>query len=65
MRHVSPSSMSRRVSAGTRKRRQPERYTLEDYRYYKASKVNMSTSKPIFVGSQESTDTLPTGKKEG
>ncbi|MQM18842.1 hypothetical protein Taro_051838 [Colocasia esculenta] len=37
----------------------------EDYRYYKAPNVNVSTSEPIFVGSQESTDTLPMGKKEG
>ncbi|MQL79631.1 hypothetical protein Taro_012076, partial [Colocasia esculenta] len=37
----------------------------EDYRYYKALKVNVSTSEPIFVGSQESTDTLPTSKKQG
>ncbi|MQL97217.1 hypothetical protein Taro_029908 [Colocasia esculenta] len=37
----------------------------EDYRYYKAPKVNVSTSEPIFVSSQESTDTLPTSKKEG
>ncbi|MQL99855.1 hypothetical protein Taro_032579, partial [Colocasia esculenta] len=37
----------------------------EDYRYYKALKVNESTSELIFVGSQESTDTLPMGKNEG
>ncbi|MQL90111.1 hypothetical protein Taro_022695 [Colocasia esculenta] len=64
-RHISPSSLSRRVTAGTRKRRQPEIYTLEDYQYHKATKVNVSTSEPIFVDSQESTDTLPMGKKEG
>ncbi|MQM20276.1 hypothetical protein Taro_053294 [Colocasia esculenta] len=64
-RHISPSSLSRRVTARTRKKRQLEIYKLEDYRYYKAPKVNVSTSKPIFLSSQESTDTLPTGKKEG
>ncbi|MQM08036.1 hypothetical protein Taro_040883, partial [Colocasia esculenta] len=36
----------------------------EDYRY-KAPNVNVSTFKPIFLSSQESTDTLPMGKKEG
>ncbi|MQM15855.1 hypothetical protein Taro_048806 [Colocasia esculenta] len=36
----------------------------EDYRSYKALNVNVSTSEPIFLTSQESTDTLPTGKKE-
>ncbi|MQL70940.1 hypothetical protein Taro_003236, partial [Colocasia esculenta] len=65
MRHISPSSLSRRVTAGTRKRRQPEIYTPEDYRSYKAPNVNVSTSEPIFLSSQESTDTLPTGKKDG
>ncbi|MQL90828.1 hypothetical protein Taro_023426, partial [Colocasia esculenta] len=48
-RHISPSSLSRRP---------------EDYRYYKAAKVNVSISEPIFLSSQESTDTLSTGKKE-
>ncbi|MQL81590.1 hypothetical protein Taro_014051 [Colocasia esculenta] len=62
--HILPSSLSRRVSAGTRKRRQLELYTPEDYRYHKATKANVSTSEPIFVDSQESTDTLPKGKKE-
>ncbi|MQM17694.1 hypothetical protein Taro_050668 [Colocasia esculenta] len=37
----------------------------EDYRYYKAPKVNVSTFEPIFLSSHESTCTLPTGKKEG
>ncbi|MQM18910.1 hypothetical protein Taro_051911, partial [Colocasia esculenta] len=37
----------------------------KDYQYYKAPKVNVCTSEPIFVGSQVSTDTLPTSKKEG
>ncbi|MQM20917.1 hypothetical protein Taro_053947 [Colocasia esculenta] len=37
----------------------------EDYRNYKARKLNVSTSEPIFVGSQESTNILPTSKKEG
>ncbi|MQL74237.1 hypothetical protein Taro_006588 [Colocasia esculenta] len=36
----------------------------EDYRYHKATKANVSTSEPIFVDSQESTDTLPKGKKD-
>ncbi|MQL98409.1 hypothetical protein Taro_031106, partial [Colocasia esculenta] len=36
----------------------------EDFRYQKVTKANMSTSEPIFVDSQESTETLPTGKKE-
>ncbi|MQL93254.1 hypothetical protein Taro_025898 [Colocasia esculenta] len=63
-RQIFPSSLSRRVTAGTRKRRQLEIYTPEDYRYHKATKANVSTSKPIFVDSQESTDTLSTGKKE-
>ncbi|MQL92864.1 hypothetical protein Taro_025500 [Colocasia esculenta] len=63
-RQISPSSLSRRVLAGTRIRRQPELYTPEDFRYHKATKVNVSTSEPIYVDSQESTDTLPRGKKE-
>ncbi|MQM00809.1 hypothetical protein Taro_033547 [Colocasia esculenta] len=37
----------------------------ENYWYHKAMKFNVSTSEPIFVDSQESTDTLPMGKKEG
>ncbi|MQM12243.1 hypothetical protein Taro_045158 [Colocasia esculenta] len=45
-------------------KRQPELYTLDDFRYHKAMKVNVSTSEPIYVDSQESTDTLPRGKKE-
>ncbi|MQL99884.1 hypothetical protein Taro_032614 [Colocasia esculenta] len=61
---LSPSSLSRRVSAGTRIRRQPELYTPDDFWHHKATKVNVSTSEPIFVDSQESTDTLPRGKKE-
>ncbi|MQM12185.1 hypothetical protein Taro_045102 [Colocasia esculenta] len=61
---ISPSSLSRRVSAGTRIRRQPELYTPDDFRYHKATKVNVSTSEPIYVDSQDSTDTLPRGKKE-
>ncbi|MQL88923.1 hypothetical protein Taro_021501 [Colocasia esculenta] len=36
----------------------------DDFRHHKATKVNVSTSEPIFVDSQESTDTLPRGKKE-
>ncbi|MQM19171.1 hypothetical protein Taro_052171, partial [Colocasia esculenta] len=36
----------------------------EDFRYQKVTKANVSTSEPIFVDSQESTETLPTGKKE-
>ncbi|MQM05973.1 hypothetical protein Taro_038798, partial [Colocasia esculenta] len=63
-RQIFPSSLSRRVSVGTRIRRQPELYTPEDFRYHKATKVNVSTSEPIYVDSQESTDTLPRGKKE-
>ncbi|MQL86028.1 hypothetical protein Taro_018556 [Colocasia esculenta] len=63
-RHISPSSLSRRVSVGTRIRRQPECYTPDDFRDHKATKVNVSTSEPIFVDSQESTGTLPRGKKE-
>ncbi|MQL69643.1 hypothetical protein Taro_001940 [Colocasia esculenta] len=63
-RQISPSSLSRRVSAGTRIRRQPELYTLDDFPHHKATKVNVSTSEPIFVDSQESTNTLPRGKKE-
>ncbi|MQL75270.1 hypothetical protein Taro_007655, partial [Colocasia esculenta] len=46
---ISPSSLSRRP---------------EDSRYHKATKVNVFTSEPIYVDSQESTDTLPRGKKE-
>ncbi|MQL70693.1 hypothetical protein Taro_003017, partial [Colocasia esculenta] len=42
-----------------------KRKQLEDYRSYKAPNVNVSTYEPIFLSSQESTDTLPTGKKEG
>ncbi|MQL86146.1 hypothetical protein Taro_018680 [Colocasia esculenta] len=64
-RHIFLSSLSRRVTAGTRKRRQPKIYTPEDYRSYKAPNVNVSTSEPIFLSSQESTDTLPMNKKEG
>ncbi|MQL73170.1 hypothetical protein Taro_005516 [Colocasia esculenta] len=63
-RQISPSSLSRRVSAGMRIRRQPECYTPGDFRHHKATKENVSTSEPIFVDSQESTDTLPRGKKE-
>ncbi|MQL79220.1 hypothetical protein Taro_011664 [Colocasia esculenta] len=63
-RHISPSSLSRRVTVGMRKRRQPELYTPEDYRYQKATKANVSTSESIFVDSQESIDTLPMGMKE-
>ncbi|MQM20220.1 hypothetical protein Taro_053233, partial [Colocasia esculenta] len=63
-RQISPSSLSRRVSAGTRIRRQPECYTPDDFRHHKATKVNVSTCEPIFVDSQESTNTLPRGKKE-
>ncbi|MQM02630.1 hypothetical protein Taro_035397, partial [Colocasia esculenta] len=37
----------------------------EDYRSYKALNVNVFTSEPIFLSSQESTDTLPMGMKEG
>ncbi|MQL74777.1 hypothetical protein Taro_007143 [Colocasia esculenta] len=63
-RQISPSSLSRRVSAEMRIRRQPELYTPDDFRHHKATKVNVSTSEPIIVDSQESTDTLPRGKKE-
>ncbi|MQL78504.1 hypothetical protein Taro_010932, partial [Colocasia esculenta] len=63
-RQISPSSLSRRVSTGTRIRRQPECYTPDDFRHHKATKENVYTSEPIFVNSQESTDTLPRGKKE-
>ncbi|MQM13550.1 hypothetical protein Taro_046476 [Colocasia esculenta] len=63
-RQISPSSLSRRVSAGTRIRRQPELYTKDDFRHHKATKVNVFTSEPIFVDYQESTDTLLRGKKE-
>ncbi|MQM16352.1 hypothetical protein Taro_049307 [Colocasia esculenta] len=63
-RQISPSSLSRRVAAGTRIRRQPELYTPEDFRYHKATKVNVSTFEPIYVDCQESTDTLPRGKIE-
>ncbi|MQL84028.1 hypothetical protein Taro_016531 [Colocasia esculenta] len=61
--HAIAKTSSRR-RAGTRIRRQPELYTPEDFRYHKATKVNVSTSEPIYVDSQESTDTLPRGKKE-
>ncbi|MQL80673.1 hypothetical protein Taro_013101, partial [Colocasia esculenta] len=63
-RQISPSSLSRRVSSGTRIRRQPKCYTPDDFRHHKATKVNVSTSEPIFVDPQESTGTLPRGKKE-
>ncbi|MQM04593.1 hypothetical protein Taro_037397, partial [Colocasia esculenta] len=36
----------------------------KDYRYQKVTKANVSTSEPIFVDSQQSTNTLPTGNKE-
>ncbi|MQL92471.1 hypothetical protein Taro_025096, partial [Colocasia esculenta] len=36
----------------------------EDFRYQKVTKANVSTSEPIFLDSQESIVTLPTGKKE-
>ncbi|MQL78589.1 hypothetical protein Taro_011013 [Colocasia esculenta] len=51
-----------RTSRGRRRRRRRRR--LEDFRYHKATKVNVSTYEPIYVDSQESTDTLPRGKKE-
>ncbi|MQL84856.1 hypothetical protein Taro_017353 [Colocasia esculenta] len=63
-RQISPSSLSRRVSAEMRIRRQLELYTPEDFRYQKSTKANVSTSEPIFVDFQESTDALTTGKKE-
>ncbi|MQM00477.1 hypothetical protein Taro_033221, partial [Colocasia esculenta] len=37
---------------------------VNDFRYHKATKVNVSTSEPIYVDSQESTDTLPRDQKE-
>ncbi|MQM22325.1 hypothetical protein Taro_055376 [Colocasia esculenta] len=40
------------------------RVIYDDFRYHKATKVNVSTSEPIYVDSQESTDTLLRGKKE-
>ncbi|MQL86609.1 hypothetical protein Taro_019140, partial [Colocasia esculenta] len=52
------------MTAASRSRRRRCLRRPEDYRYHKATEVNMSTSKPIFVDSQESTDTLPTSKKE-
>ncbi|MQM09892.1 hypothetical protein Taro_042770, partial [Colocasia esculenta] len=58
-RQISPSSLFRRVSAGTRIRRQPEGFSVPQ-----SHEVNVSTFKPIYVDSQESTDTLPRGKKE-
>ncbi|MQL91946.1 hypothetical protein Taro_024567, partial [Colocasia esculenta] len=36
----------------------------ENFWYHKDTKVNVSTSEPIYVDSQESTYTLPRGKKE-
>ncbi|MQL71192.1 hypothetical protein Taro_003506 [Colocasia esculenta] len=45
-------------------RRQPELYTPKDFRYHKSTKANVSTSEPIFVDSQESTNALTMGKKE-
>ncbi|MQM13278.1 hypothetical protein Taro_046205, partial [Colocasia esculenta] len=38
MHHISPSSLSRRIIAGTRKRRQPDIYTVEELRRYMKGK---------------------------
>ncbi|MQM20392.1 hypothetical protein Taro_053411, partial [Colocasia esculenta] len=47
-----------------RKKKKRRGSSPDDFRYHKATKVNVSTSEPIYVDSQESTDTLPRGKKE-